>query len=130
MRQMPVRSIEMVGQVRAALATFLPSRTEHEMINNQLASPFKEIGQRFFSARPIEHVFLIDSHPWQLATRFAEFVPLTSKLFFPGQQILSRHEPLSFGHNFPTLQLGYFLFGLHLSQLHLGFLWFELFPYS
>src|SRR5437870_1753835 len=47
MRKMPVGAVKMIREIRAALATFFPSRAEHEMINNQLTAPGEEIGQRF-----------------------------------------------------------------------------------
>src|SRR5690348_9706006 len=58
MRQMPVSTIEMVGEIRAALATFLPSRAEHEMIDNQLAAAIEQISQPLFPVRPFEDVLL------------------------------------------------------------------------
>src|SRR5438552_11584654 len=51
---MPVAAVKVIGQVRAALATFFPSRGEHEMINDQLAAILKKIGQRFFTIGSIE----------------------------------------------------------------------------
>src|SRR5437667_99225 len=51
---MPVGAVKVIGQVRAALATFFPSRGEHEMINDQLAAILKKIGQRFFTIGSIE----------------------------------------------------------------------------
>src|SRR5207237_585401 len=56
---MPVGAVKVIGQVRAALATFLPSRSEHEMINDQLAAILKKIGQRFFTIGSIENIFLM-----------------------------------------------------------------------
>src|SRR5436189_226815 len=55
MWQVPVRAVKMVGQIRAALATFLPSQPEHEMIDNQLAPTLEQISQRLFPVRLMSH---------------------------------------------------------------------------
>ena len=57
-----------IDQERAARAAFFPCRAEHEVVDDELGSPIDEkIGQRFFSPRPVEHVFLFDFDPRQLA---------------------------------------------------------------
>jgi len=67
MREMPVRAVKMIGQVRAAFATLLPPRAEHEMIDNELTASVEEIGQRFFPIRSFEQIFLVDLDPRQFA---------------------------------------------------------------
>src|SRR4051794_35908194 len=58
MRQMPIGAVEVVRQIGAALATFFPARTEHEMIDNQLTATVEQIGQRMFSLWSLKDVLL------------------------------------------------------------------------
>ena len=96
MRQVPVRAVKMVGQIRAALATFLPIGTEHEVINNQLTAALEEIRQSLLAVWSIESVLLFHLNPWQFAPMAAHFVTQSCQLFFPRQQILACDELLSF----------------------------------
>src|SRR5438045_9541903 len=110
MREMPVSTIEMIGQVRAALAAFLPSGTKHQMINNQLTAAIEQIRQRFLSIWSVEHIFFVDLDPGQLTTRRTERVTLTSKLFLPHEQVLPNDEPFSFRSDFWAIDLPFRLF--------------------
>src|SRR6266516_801223 len=74
MRKVPVGAVKMVRQVRAALATLIPPRTQHEMIDDQLTATAEKIGQRFFTSRSVENVFFIDLNPWQLPPMAAYFI--------------------------------------------------------
>ena len=47
MVEMDDRAVEVVGQERATRTAFVPGWTEHEVIDDELAAPFEEIGQRF-----------------------------------------------------------------------------------
>jgi hypothetical protein len=96
MREMPVCAIEMVRQIRAALAPFFPIGTKHEVINNQLTAAIEEIRQSLLAVCSIENVLLFHLNPWQFAPMAAHFVTQSCQLFFPRQQILACDEPLSF----------------------------------
>src|SRR5205814_3224019 len=111
MRQMPIRAVKMIGQVGAAFATLFPARTEHEMINNQLAAALEQIGQSLFSLWAIKDIFLLDLDHWELAPCGTKRVALASELLFPRQQILPRDQPLSFRYDF-RLFVCYFHFFL------------------
>src|SRR5260370_918859 len=113
MWQMPVGAVEMIGQVGAAFAAFLPVRTEHEMINNQLTASVEEISQRFFPLRSIKDVILVDLDHWQLATSCTERVSLTIEFFFARQQISPRHQPFIFRYDFSI--------HFHFRQFHFVF---------
>ena len=76
MRQVNPRGIEVVGQERAALASFFPAGSEHEMINDQLAAAGEKIGERLRTVRAFEDVVLLDAFPRQFAPLPAQFVPL------------------------------------------------------
>src|SRR5262245_33033929 len=89
----------MIGEQRAARATLLPSRTEHEVVHDQLALAAKKGRQGFLSARGVEDVFLLHLDPGQLAALCAERVPLACEVLLLGQQILAGLEPLSLRHD-------------------------------
>src|SRR4029077_13124867 len=99
MREMPVGAIEMIRQVRTALATLLPAWAEHEMIDNQLAATVEEIGQRFFAIRSVENIRLADVSPWQFASMPAHFVAQPSQFLLASEQILARDQPLASRHD-------------------------------
>src|SRR5690606_41992592 len=46
-------------------AALIPVRSEHEMVDQQLAAPIEQIGKVFPPRRRIEHVILVDLHPRQ-----------------------------------------------------------------
>src|ERR1700692_1154661 len=67
LRQVNGRAVEGIRQERAARTTFLPSRTKHEVIHDQLAPAVKEIGQCLLPLRPVKDIILIPPLPRQLA---------------------------------------------------------------
>ena len=54
MREMQSRTVEMIGEVGAARATFAPIGAEHEVIDDELAPPVEQIGERLFAFRRVE----------------------------------------------------------------------------
>src|SRR5205814_2173329 len=119
---MPVRAVEMLGQIRAAFATLFPARAEHEMINNQLAASLEQIGQRLFSVWSVEEILLLDLDHRQFAPRRTKRVALATELLFSRQQILPRDQPLSFRYDF-CLFVCYFHFFLLQFRLFDVFDW-------
>src|SRR5438034_59753 len=99
MREVPVRPVKMISQIGAAFATLFPARTEHEMINNQLAAALEQIGQSLFSLWAIKDILLLDLGHREFAPRRTKRVALASELLFPRQQILPSNQPLSFRHD-------------------------------
>jgi hypothetical protein len=93
MRQVNGRAIERVRQVGAARASFLPSRAEHEVIDNQLASSVEQVGQRLPPMCAFENIFFPDLFPRHLAPLPAQFVAQARKLFLLCQQVFSRRQP-------------------------------------
>ena len=63
LRQMNGGAVEMVGQERAARAALLPARTEHEVIDDQLAAAVEQVGQRLLATGSVEHIGLVDLDP-------------------------------------------------------------------
>src|SRR5438034_8928103 len=55
--------VRMVHVEGAARAGFLPLRTEHKVIDDELAFAVEEIGERFLAAGGIENVVLFDLDP-------------------------------------------------------------------
>jgi len=64
----------MIGEQRTTGAALNPVRTEHEVVDEQLAATGEEIGERFFAVRTVEYVFLLNFFPGKFAALFAEFV--------------------------------------------------------
>src|SRR5581483_2056873 len=96
-------AVEVVGHERAARAALLPSRAEHEVINDQLAASCEEVGERCLALGAVENVVLFDLDPGQLAPLPAEFIPLPGKLLLFAEQLFSCCNPLFLGNNFVVL---------------------------
>src|SRR6201987_1628810 len=86
--------IEMIREERTARAALLPSRPQHEVIDNQLVSPVKKLSQCLFSLWPLERVLLFHLLPGQLAPLPAQLVSQLRELFLFLQQLISRGKPL------------------------------------
>jgi hypothetical protein len=69
----------------AAGAAFLPVRTKHEVIDDELASPVEQVGERFLAARRIEDIVLFDFDPGKLAALGGNGVALARELLLFGQ---------------------------------------------
>src|SRR5205814_10306456 len=81
-------------------ATLFPARTNHEMINNQLAAALEQISQRLFSVWAIKHIFLLVLDHREFAPSGTKRVALARELLFPRQQILPSDQPLTFRYDF------------------------------
>jgi len=69
--EMDDRAVEMIGEIRAAWAAGFPARTEHEVIDDQLALAAEQIAERLFAVRGAEHIIFFDFLPRQFAALFA-----------------------------------------------------------
>ena len=56
LRQVDNGAVEMVGEIRAAGAAFLPARAKHEMVDDELALAIEELGERLLAVRRVENV--------------------------------------------------------------------------
>src|ERR1035438_4193714 len=92
--------INMVGNKRAARASFDPSGAKHEVINNQLALAPEQVVKRFFTARSIKQVFLLYFFPGKFAALPAQVVAQARELLFLFQKFLSRRKPFRWRHDF------------------------------
>jgi len=98
LREVPVRAVDVVGQERAAWAALLPPRTEHEVIDDQLAAPVEQVGEGLLPVRPLEDVALLDPHPGQLAALGAQPIAQPGEFLLLAQELLARSEPVLARH--------------------------------
>src|SRR6266511_4854098 len=101
----------MIGPERAALATLLPSWSEHEMHDDQLAASIEEVGERLLAVRPVEAIPLLHPDPGQLAALPAQLIAQPGEGLLLAQVLLARREPLVSRHD---------AVGLHLALLRFG----------
>jgi hypothetical protein len=76
------RAVGMVHIERAAWAALLPVGSEHEVVNDELASTLEKIRERYFPMRPVEHVILLDLYPGKLSPFSADSIFLTREFLF------------------------------------------------
>src|SRR5712692_9586016 len=86
-------AVEIVRPERAALAPLSPVRTEHEVIDDQLAAALEEIGQSLLAAGDVEDIVLLHSDPRQLPALPAQLVTQPRELFLLDEMLLVRCEP-------------------------------------
>src|SRR5207237_1021475 len=65
--QVQAGAVVMVGPEGAAWASFLVLRSEHEMIDEQLALRAEQLGEGLFAVRALEHVRLVEPLPGERA---------------------------------------------------------------
>ncbi|KAG0505898.1 MAG: hypothetical protein Udaeo_07340 [Candidatus Udaeobacter sp.] len=61
-------AVDVIDFKRAADALRLLPRPEHEVFDEKLAAPVKQLGQRDLAFRRVENVLLVDLYPRQRAT--------------------------------------------------------------
>src|SRR2546426_6668407 len=87
-------AVDMIGQERAAPAALLPPRTEHEMIDDQLAASLEEVSERLLALRPVEHIRFFDLDPGQVAPLGTQLIAQPGEFLLLDQELLARGEPL------------------------------------
>jgi hypothetical protein len=102
MHEVHQRPVDVVGVERTAHATLPPPGAEHEMLDDQLAAPIEEVGERLPARRAIEHIGLFDLDPGQFAALCAQLVAQPGELLFSRQMRLARGQPLV-SHNDPMM---------------------------
>src|SRR5882724_12209641 len=88
-------AVEVVDQERAVGATRLPPRAEHEVIDDQLAAPGKEVRQGLLPARSVEDVVLVHLDHREPAAFPAQRVALAGELLLLGEQRLPGGNPVA-----------------------------------
>src|SRR5919198_4564441 len=87
-------AVDMIDQERAAPATLLPPRTEHEVVHDQLASAAEEVGERLLPFRSVKHVILLDLDPGQFTPLSAQLIAQPGEFLFPCQMGLAGNKPV------------------------------------
>ena len=94
MIEMDWDAVEIVGPEGARLASFLPVRTKHEVIDDELGAPFKKIGERASAIWPFKLIGFLDSLPGQGHSAARQRITLTRELLLRGKQLEARVEPI------------------------------------
>src|SRR5438094_871656 len=97
------RAVEAVGPARAARAAGVPARAEHEVIDDELAAPVEQLGERLPAVAPFELIGLFHRLPRQRAPRCRELVAAARERLFLRQQLPARGEPFLGGYDRVTL---------------------------
>ena len=116
MREHPVG---VIGHVGAALATLLPARPEHEVLDDQLAAPAEKVRERNASAPALEAVVLFDLHPRKRPAFRRERVHLAGELFFFREEFRPGGEPFGArGNRVIRISCSLMVFCLLLFEFH------------
>src|SRR5579862_1617278 len=86
-------AVDVVRLERAADARVLPTRAQHEMLDDELAAPGKQIAECLAAVWTFEHVFLVEPDPGEAAPFLAQLVAQTGPFLFLGEQRLPRLKP-------------------------------------
>src|SRR5215471_21014926 len=97
--QMGADAGKAVGAQRAMRTSGLVVRMEHEVVDDELAAPVEQIGERLFAARAVEAVLLRHALPGQIALQSAHLVALALERLFLREQLLPRGQPLFVGYD-------------------------------
>ena len=92
-------AVGMVGHERAACAALLPVRSEHEVLDDQLALSCEEVRERKTSVAAVEAVVLFDLHPRKRPAFRSERVHLPGKLLFFREEFRPGGQPFGRGGN-------------------------------
>src|ERR1700756_2220305 len=102
MPQMLIRTIDVICGKRASMASLLPLRPKHEVVDNKLAASGKEICQRYLSAFAFEDILLLHLLPGQLAQLLGHRFARMGELFLFRQKFPTCLHPLLVRHHFVT----------------------------
>jgi hypothetical protein len=81
------RRIDVIGHEGAPVADVIGSGRQHEVIDGELASAGKEIGQRQRPGGSFEDIGLLDRDPRETPALGPERVEFARQLLFPGQEL-------------------------------------------
>src|SRR5258708_1923831 len=91
---MDEETVVAVRPERAAFAGRIPARIEHEVLDNELVPPRKQVGQRLLAVGSFEDVVPVHALPRQLAPLAAELIAQFRELLLLGEQPLAGLDPL------------------------------------
>src|SRR3974390_3344792 len=89
----------MIGEIGAALTSGLPTRTEHEVIDDELTFAAEQTGQAFLAVSSLEYVILLALPPRQFASLLAQRVARLGECFLIGKMCLASGDPFVVGNN-------------------------------
>src|SRR6476620_5571296 len=96
---MQCRAVEMIGEKGAARAAFAPIRTEHEVIDDQLAASVEEIAENLLPRRRVEDIVLFEFDPGQCAPLSAELIAGLGERLLVCEMRLPRRDPFVAGYD-------------------------------
>src|SRR5579872_4758249 len=94
MLQVNTDAVVTVRPERTAFAADIPIRAEHEVMDDELGSPGKQISQSLLARWAVENVRLLDEFPWQSTPLAAQFVPQAREFFLLCKERFARSDPL------------------------------------
>src|SRR5262245_65005103 len=92
-------AVDVVGRPGATRAALLPSRTEHEVVDDELAASLEEVAEGFLAVRSLEQVGLVDPDPGQLAPLGAQAIAQMGQFLLLAQELLAGRKPLVARHD-------------------------------
>src|SRR5580692_7965892 len=92
--------IDVIAQKRATATTLLPPRSEHEVIDDELAASLEQIRERHLPVRPFEEIGLVDLHPGQLTSLPAHFIVFSRGFLLFDQEPPAGSDPFLLRYNF------------------------------
>src|SRR5262249_7608539 len=87
-------AVEAVGDRRARRTAGLVFRPEHEVVDEQLRPPAKQVVERRLPVIGVELVLLVNAPPRELAAHLRELVTATRVLLLGGEQLAPCGEPV------------------------------------
>ena len=92
--KMREHGLDGVGDRRVHGVAGLVTRSEHEVVDEQLGSPLEQLGERLLAFLGIEPVPFAYGHPRQVATFLGELVAEPGVLLLANEQLLACFVPL------------------------------------
>ena len=83
-----------VNQEGAGVAALVPARVEHEVVDDELVAPLEYVSESRLAAGPLEDILLGYRDHGQPTAFGAQRVPRPAGFLLPGEQLLTRDEPL------------------------------------
>src|SRR5689334_9854578 len=103
------RAVEMVGQIRATRAAGFPARTEHKVIDDQLAFAVEQISEGLCAGRRLADVIFVDFLPRQFAAFTGERVAGSGERLFLSEMSFARGNPFVVGNDLVRFHLRFLL---------------------
>src|SRR5579872_4559904 len=99
MIEMDRDAIEVVCPEGARLASFLPIRAKHEVVDDQLGAPIEQIGKREPAVRSFKPIGFFHALPGQGPPAPRQDIALPHELFLGCEQVTARLQPFLTRHD-------------------------------